>query len=200
MSCVDDIYEKYTNKDIIEKLLKITKNETTKIVIYEDIKGNYYTFFNNTIYIGKGIQNIKYKFEDKVNSLIVMAHEVIHSTQNKKIHILNFVFSNIYFLCVALSFIISLFFNNVDSSIFIIICFISLFFSLFFRQYLELDAIINSEKLFLKFLDNESVNLKENEKKIVNKNIKIAAVLSFFTNSYKKIILFFIMCLFIKFI
>ena len=33
MSCVDGIYEKYTNKDIIEKLLKITKNETTKIVI-----------------------------------------------------------------------------------------------------------------------------------------------------------------------
>lgn len=73
-------------KDILRKL----KNEDVKIKIEPEYNSCLYTIFDNTITIGK--------FKQNYMKIQTIAHECVHSQQNKRTLWSNFIFTNIYLI------------------------------------------------------------------------------------------------------
>lgn len=144
------------NEKIAKDVLSYFSNNTTKVVIDDDIKGNYYVFLNDTIYISN---NPKNKNASDFTRLTVTCHECIHSIQSKLEHLINYVFSNIELITFIVFFILKLFnvFNNQINIVYPIICVISIL----PRLHLENDAISRSFNLTKVFL--EKYNVKNNE-------------------------------------
>ena len=94
----DEKLKELTNKlpdniEICKDMLKIIKNDETKIEESKDEKSttSLYIAMSNKILIG----NIKNTF----TSIQTIAHECLHSVQNRKLLIFNFIYSCIY-ICI----------------------------------------------------------------------------------------------------
>ena len=86
---LDDIAKKYpSNVDICKKYLRKLNNENVKIEENEDTEASLYIAITNKIVIA----NISNTF----TRIQTIAHECLHSVQDRKILIFNFIFSNIY--------------------------------------------------------------------------------------------------------
>ena len=141
-------------KDILQKL----DNKTTKMVSDDDIKGNYYVFLNDTIYLSN-------KNTNKYNRLTVICHECVHSIQNKALQLINFIFSNIEII----AFVILLFlkiFNAFDGK-FVYVAIVAI--SLIPRFILEIDASLSSIKLTKEYVNKK---LDGTKAEFVNKIVK----------------------------
>lgn len=158
---VDDIIGKLPSSDIIAKdLLKKLNNKKTKSVFDKDIKGNYYVYLNNTIYLSDR-QNEKNNYE----RLCVIAHECIHSIQPKILQKLNFILSNLEVVIFVVY--IVLFFLKVNMEKFYLIYLIIAFSSLVIRLVLELWAINRAPKLSKEYLEEKNIDVT-NIKKVEN--------------------------------
>lgn len=159
------------NKEICEEILKILKNEKVKIKENED-KNNktslYVTVFD-TIFIA----NIK----DTYTRIQTIAHECLHSVQNKKKLMFNFIFSNIYIIYFVLSITLSIFgvFKNYGLQIIILILLSFIYFTV--RSYLENDAMINAKYLakeyMINYIEKNNVCTKEEVEEVINEYDKI---------------------------
>ena len=139
---VDDIIGTLPSSDIIAKdILNKLDNKKTKSIFDKDIKGNYYVYLNNTIYLSDR-QNEKSNYE----RLCVIAHECIHSIQPKILQNLKFV---VYLL---------LFFLKVNIQKFYLVYLIIAIFSLVIRTILELWAISRAPKLSKEYLEEKNVD------------------------------------------
>lgn len=158
---LDSIIEKLPNSEIIAKsLLKNLGNDETKCVFDKDIKGNYYVYLNDTIYLCDR-QNKKYNYE----RLCVIAHECIHSIQPKWLQKLNFIFSNLEIIFFVLAII--LYFLKI-TNVYLFSMYIAIaIFSIIPRTVLEIWAMLNAPKLSKKYLEEE--NFKDGDiKKVEN--------------------------------
>ena len=142
------------NDVIVEKVLKELNNTTTKVIKDDDIKGNYYVFLNDTIYLSN-----KNKSSREYSRLTLICHECIHSVQSKILQVINFILSNLEILV----FIICLFYklvlkkeNYIDN-----IYIISVIISLIPRFILEIHASISSIFLTRKYLLNNDKTEEE---------------------------------------
>lgn len=187
-SKVAQITEKLPENEILcKQILNVIGNNTTKVVIDKDIKNSYYVYLNDTIYISNS-QNTQSDY----SRLCLIAHECIHSMQNKKTQLFNFIFSNVE-IVTFIVFIILLFVLH-HNIFLILIYFMICVISILLRGYLETNAVINAPKLTTKYL--ESVKEKNN---IESKDIKY--VENVYNIQTKKLYLLFIFSLFIgKFI
>ena len=81
-----------SNQKICEEILQMLGNNSVKINVVEDKNKSltYYSVISNSIII----TNIK----DTFTRIQTIAHECIHSTQNKRTLLFNFIFSNIYLI------------------------------------------------------------------------------------------------------
>lgn len=158
---LDSIIEKLPNSEIIAKsLLKNLGNDETKCVFDKDIKGNYYVYLNDTIYLCDR-QNKKYNYE----RLCVIAHECIHSIQPKWLQKLNFIFSNLEIIFFVLAII--LYFFKITNIYLFLMYFAIAIFSIIPRTVLEIWAMLNAPKLSKKYLEEE--NFKDGDiKKVEN--------------------------------
>ena len=150
-------------KDTLNKL----KNSTTKMISDEDIKGNYYVFLNDTIYLST--KNTK-----KYNRLTVICHECVHSIQNKTLQLINFVLSNIEIIAFVILFALKIFniLSNISTYLYIGIVIVSVI----PRIILEIDASLKSIKLTKEYVNEKIGN---NEAEFVNKivNFQVKAML-----------------------
>lgn len=157
---VDDIIGKLPSSDIIAKdILNKLDNKKTKSIFDKDIKGNYYVYLNNTIYLS-GRQNEKSNYE----RLCVIAHECIHSIQPKILQNLNFILSNLEIVIFVVYLL--LFFLKVNIQKFYLVYLIIAIFSLVIRTILEIWAISRAPKLSKEYLEEKNVdeiNVKEVE-------------------------------------
>ena len=78
------------NKEICKSILKMLNNENVKIEESESNQASLYMVLSNSIIIA----NIKNTF----TRVQTVAHECLHSIQNKRTLLFNFIFSNIYFI------------------------------------------------------------------------------------------------------
>lgn len=168
------------NDVIAKEILKDLGNNTTKVVLDEDIKNSYYVYLQDTIYISNKEKN------KGVHRCCLVAHECIHSMQSKLIQKINFILSNLELLF----FIVALIFAftaklPVIAYVYLTICFISLT----PRIYLELNAIFNSVKLSKKYLSKKLEN-QDCEKiiDIYKSQINLLLPFSFFSLFFGKII------------
>jgi hypothetical protein len=160
---LNNIAEKYPeNKEICKNMLKMLSNENVKIEDDENLNTSLYIALTNKIVIG----NIKKSF----SRIQTIAHECLHSVQNKKLLRFNFIYSNIYLLYFIIS-VLMVVLKAVDSkykmlmlTIFIMLAFV--FYVV--RIFLENDAMIKAEFLTSKYLEKETISSEEEIVKLEN--------------------------------
>lgn len=153
---LEKVSNKYPNdeqicKDILDKL----NNKDVNIKVEPEYNSCLYIVFNNTITIGK--------FKQNYMKLQTIAHECIHSCQNKITLWANFIFTNIYLIYFVIISILTLF-NKIDyTNIYIVIL---IFFSII--QYIIRFTLENEAMIKARFVAKEYIE----EKNILNDDDK----------------------------
>lgn len=148
----EEILEKLNNKDVeIEELGEDSKSQTSLYLVMQ----------NKII-----IANIK----DNFARIQTIAHECIHSVQDKKILKFNFIFSNIsnlYFLVICILALLDIFNEQVWYCILISLILIQSI-SFIVRSHLETDAMTRAEYVAGAYINEKKLLNKDDEEKIIN--------------------------------
>ena len=143
---------------LCQKILKDLNKSDVGVKVSQDIKGNYYSYINNCIYLnGKQIGNN----EEIAKENVVIAHESIHATQSKKIHILNVILSNLELILFLMFCIIAVVCKSV--LVLKIIYMFTGILAICVRNMLEIRAMINSFNLDSKYSNNEMKEIIEKD-------------------------------------
>ena len=179
-----------------QKYLEKLKNTNTKIEENKEQEASMYIAITNKIIIGN--------VSDTFTRIQTIAHECLHSIQNRKLLIANFIFSNVYLLYYFTICILGLF-NLLQFKMMFLNIFLILSLAVYFiKMYLENDAMIKAKYLAKDYLDGENISSKEEIEKLVkgfddlnNLGIKYMHY-KFFLEVSIKIIIFETICLIIK--
>lgn len=163
---LDDIVSKYpSNVEICKKLLKKLKNE--KVKIQEDKETN------NCLYIAVSDKIVIANMRNSFTRIQTIAHECLHSIQDRKILLFNFIFSNVHILYFAVIFVLiilkKLKYKMLFLSIYIILCFVYYF----VRSYLENDAMIKARFLAKQYMEEQKISSSDEIEKVVNEYDKL---------------------------
>ena len=144
------------NIEICKEILKKFNNSKVIIENKTDEKSSYYIAISNKIIIGN--------VSDSFSRIQTVIHECIHSIQDRRVLIANYVLSsisNIYFLILIITAIINRISLKLFMSFFILqfICYV-------IRSFLENDAMIRAEYETKKYLKEKD---SRNEKEIIEK-------------------------------
>lgn len=159
------------NEEICKTILKKLGNEKVKIKENEDKenKTSLYVAISDTIFIA----NIK----DTYTRIQTIAHECLHSIQNRRMLMFNFYYSNIYLLYFALSIILTIFgvFKNYNLQIIILLLMSFVYYVV--RAYLETDAMIKAkyvaEDYMKEYIKQNEVCTEKEVEEISNQYTKI---------------------------
>lgn len=155
---LNEISKKYPdNTEICKEILLKLENKRTKIEENKDSESTLYVALQDKIYIGNT--------HGSFTRIQTIAHECLHSIQDRKLLIFNFIFSNIYllyFVIICILVILKKLQNElVFSNILLIIS--MLYYAI--RMFLENDAMIKAEYLAKEYLNEKQIsNKKEIEK------------------------------------
>ena len=130
-----------SNQKICEEILAMLDNSEVKIDVVEDQNRSltYYSVISNSIII----TNIK----DTFTRVQTIAHECLHSIQNRRLLLFNFVFSNIYLIYFVAICILSIFKIMQLSTLHICVVFLMGIVFYIVRSYLETDAMTKAQYL-----------------------------------------------------
>lgn len=156
---LNKIAKKYpTNKEICEDILKKLGNNTTQIEEDSNSETTLYIAIQDKISIGNT--------HDSFTRIQTMAHECLHSVQDKKMLIFNFIYSNIYimyFVVICILAVIDKLPNElIFSNIFLILSFIYYV----IRIFLENDAMIKAEYVAKEYIKEKCISSEEDIEKI----------------------------------
>lgn len=192
---LNKLTDKYpSNIEICKYVLNKLKNNKVKIQEDESMDSCLYIAVTNKIIIG----NIKKSY----TRIQTVAHECIHSIQNRKILLFNFYFSNFYLVYFVLIAILALI-NKLNNQMMHIIIMLLLSYTYYFtRSYLEMDAMIKAKFLAKEYMEEMNLSNKEEIDIILNsyttlnyKGIKIVNYNLMFSTLIKVIILIFLILL-----
>lgn len=159
-------------KDILEKL----DNKDVKIKKEPEYNSCLYTIFNNTITIGKFKQNYM-----KIQTL---AHECIHSCQNRRTLWANFIFSNIYIIYFIITLILA-FFNKLQyANIHIVILIFLSFIQYILRFALEYEAMTKARFIAKEYIEEKNILNKKEKEKLLEEYDKVNNIGIPFMNYY----------------
>lgn len=190
---LDELTKKYPkNIEICKWYLKRLNNENVEIEENENKESSLYIAVTNKILIA----NIKNTY----TRIQTIAHECLHSIQDKKILNFNFVYSNIYLLYFLItSILVGL---NVISNKWIflsILIFLSMIYILI-RNYLENDAMIKAKYLAKEYMEDVKISSKEEIDYIISEYDRINVLgikgtnYCLFFNTCIKITIFSLIC------
>lgn len=183
------------NIEICKEILKILDNKDVNIE-EEKSTTSLYMVMQNKILIGN-VKGISTRIQ-------TIAHECVHSIQNKRILKFNFIFSNINILYFIIICILSIFnLTNKETNNILLIGLI-LMQSIFFivRSFLEIDAMTKAEFLAKEYINKTKLLNDKEREKITNKYKeinKIGIKLYVFTLALQAIIKIIIYCLLLLF-
>ncbi len=144
------------NEYVCREILKMIKNENVKIKVgNENSQSSLYIVATNSILIA----NIKNTF----TRIQTIAHECIHSIQDKRLLWFNFIFSNIYLIYFTIITILALFNKLANPSIYSNILVMMSVLAYFVRSYIETDAMIRARFLAKEYLARKIDCVSENE-------------------------------------
>lgn len=158
---LNEIAKKFpSNIEICKAILKKLNNENVKIE--EDSKSQdcvYMVAFNKIIIAGK---------QNNFSRIQTIAHECIHSIQDKRIQMFNFVFSNIcifYFITMLILTALKILpYKMMFLAIYILLCFVQYV----VRAYLENDAMIKAKFLAKEYIQEQKVCTQDEAYKLVD--------------------------------
>ena len=176
------------NIDICKYILNKIDNKNVKIEEDKKQKTCLYIAVTNKIIIA----DIKGSY----TRVQTICHECLHSIQNKKILLFNFIFSNIYLLYFASILLLGVFNKIPNKTVFFSIMLILSYTFYFVRSYLENDAMIKAQYLakdYMKELQilskKEIIDIVNSYEKINSLGIKMTNYKLFFETILKTIII-----------
>lgn len=137
-----------------EILKKLRNNSNVKVTINEEYNSCLYTVYNNTITIGK--------FKEDYIKPQTIAHECVHSCQNKVMLWFNFIISNIFNLFFIVTLLLAIFNKLPYTNIFLVILSALAFIQYTVRNILELDAMTRAPYIAKEYLKENNI-LNEQE-------------------------------------
>lgn len=156
--------EKTTNKfpeniEIAKEMLNILNNNTVKIEEAKDTKTGLYIAITNKIIIAD--------IKNNYSRIQTIAHECIHSCQDRRILLFNYIFSNINIIYYVISIILSVYgiFTNTMLQIFILTLFALITFSI--RAFLEIDAMTRARFLAEKYINKKQICSEEETEELL---------------------------------
>lgn len=199
----DDIVSKFpNNKEICEDILEKLDNKKVKIKENNDKTASLYIAISDTIFIA----NISKTY----TRIQTIAHECLHSVQNRKVLLFNYIYSNFYILYFILSVILTILGILKDTKLQVIILTILGFFYYVIRAYLETDAMTKAPYLakeyMLQYIEKNPICNKEKIEEVANEyqrinNIGIPATnYILFFNCILKVIIYTIIAVIINII
>lgn len=176
------------NIDIAKEMLEMLNNKNVKIEQAKNTKTSLYIAVANKISIAD--------LKDNYGRIQTIAHECIHSMQDRTLLLFNFIFSNISIIYFALAIILTLckVYKNTMLQVFILTMFTLINFSV--RAYLEIDAMTKSRYLAEKYMNQKNLCTKDEQEKLLKEYDRINKVgipftlYYLLTNSLIRIILY----------
>lgn len=192
---LDKLADKYPeNIDMCKSYLKMLNNDSVEIEENKDSQTSLYIAVTNKI----SIANVRNTY----TRIQTIAHECLHSVQDRKLLMFNFWFSNVYLLYFLIISILEIFNILPYKNIFLIILILLSFVYYMVRAFLENDAMIKAKYLAKDYMENMKISTKEEIEKIVsgfdkinNKGIKCINY-NLFLGCMIKILIFLILCIF----
>ena len=147
---LNEIADKYpSNIEICKTILKKLKNEKVEIEENLESESTIYIAISNKISIG----NMHKSF----TRIQTIAHECLHSVQDRKMLIFNFIYSNLYLLYFVITTIL-LILNKLPNEIFFTCILLILSFVYYVvRIFLENDAMIKAEYLAKEYMIEQEI-------------------------------------------
>ena len=192
---LDKLANKYPeNIEMCKTYLEMLDNKNVEIEENKETKTSLYIAITNKI----SIANVRNTY----TRIQTIAHECLHSVQDRKLLLFNFWFSNFYLIYFFIICILEIFnilpYKNIFLSILIILSFVYYM----VRAFLENDAMIKAKFLAKQYMEDIKISTKEEIEKIVsgfekinNKGIKCINY-NLFLGCMIKILIFLIVCIF----
>lgn len=158
---LDELVKKYpSNVEMCKEYLKMLNNET--VIVEEDKNAS------NSLYIAISNKIVIANVKESFTRIQTVAHECLHSIQDRKILLFNFIYSNIYIIYFMIITILKLFKVLPYDMMFLTILIIGGFIYYFIRSYLENDAMIKARFLAKEYMENKKISSQEEINKIIN--------------------------------
>ncbi len=163
---LDNLTNKFPDNIAIgKKYLHKLNNEKVQIEENKESKTSLYIAISNKIIIA----NLKNNF----TRIQTIAHECLHSVQDRKILIFNNIFSNIYLLYFAIISVTAIFKKLPNKLMFLNIFIIFGLIYYVVRSYLENDAMIKARFLAKEYMEEEKILRQDEINKIIKEYDKI---------------------------
>lgn len=153
------------NIEIAKEMLEMLENKEVTIEQAKDTKTSLYIAVTNKISIAD--------LKDNYGRIQTIAHECMHSVQDRTLLMFNFIFSNIsifYFIIITILSICNVVNNNM-LQIFILLLFAFIQFAV--RAYLEIDAMTKSKYLAKEYMDKKELCTKQETEELIKEYDKI---------------------------
>ena len=147
------------NIEIAKEMLCMIDNKDVKIEEAKDTKTSLYIAISNKIVIAD--------MKNNYARIQTIAHECLHSIQDRAMLIFNFIFSNItivYWIVAVVLTICNVFKNTLLQTIILILLY---FIQTIVRAYLETDAMIKSKFLAKEYIEKKQLCTKEEKEKLI---------------------------------
>lgn len=147
------------NIDIAKEMLCMINNKDVKIEEAKDTKTSLYIAISNKIVIAD--------MKNNYARIQTIAHECLHSIQDRTMLIFNFIFSNItivYWIFAVVLTICNVFKNTLLQTIILILLY---FIQTIVRAYLETDAMIKSKFLAKEYIEKKELCTEEEKEKLI---------------------------------
>lgn len=163
---MQEITDKFPeNIEIAQEMLEMLDNKNVKIEQAKDTKTSLYIAVTNKISIAD--------MKDNYGRIQTIAHECMHSIQDRRLLMFNFIFSNfsiLYFITITILSICNVLKNSI-LQIFIL-CLIA-FIQFAVRAYLEIDAMTKSKYLAKEYIEKKNLCTQEEINKLIKEYDKI---------------------------
>lgn len=141
------------NLDLTKDILKKLNNEKVNVKENLDSETSLYIAMTDTISISSK--------QNSFTRIQTIAHECIHSIQNRSIHIANFIISNIYLFYFFIVSVLTILKIIQNPMIYLLIFIILGFMQFTIRSYLELDAMIKARYVAEEYIREKKVISEE---------------------------------------
>ena len=190
---LDELARKYPgNIELCKAYLEKLGNNTVEIEENKESEASLYIAITNKI----SIANIAHTY----TRIQTIAHECLHSIQDRKILIFNFIFSNIYLLYFIIICIAAIFKVLPNELMFLNIYLLLSMVYYMVRVYLENDAMLKARYLAKEYMEEQKISTNVEIDKLVNgfdkiNNIGIKCInYNFFLNIMIKLLTFILIC------
>lgn len=153
------------NIEIAKEMLEMLDNKDVQIEQGKNTRTSLYIAVTNKISIAD--------LKDNYGRIQTIAHECLHSVQDRTLLMFNFIFSNIsiiYFIVITILSICNIIKNNM-LQVFILLLFT--FIQFVIRAFLEIDAMTKSKYLAKEYIEKKNLCTKKETEELINEYDKI---------------------------